>query len=244
MKDAWPVIGQGHRRPACYRGDYIDQNFDTYSVEYTFGDGTKLFLEGRNIDGCDQEFASYAHGSKGLAVISSNSHSPARCRIYKGQKMSRNDMVWAFPQPEPNPYQVEWDDLIHAIRKDKLYNEVSRGAEASLVTSMGRMAAHTGQVVTFDDMLNCKSEFAPDVDKLTLTAPRRSIIDPKRKRYPIPQPGIVRDREYLWSDASRDGGRADWTAWSLAPRPPHFDLSPVRVWIVRLAGFPGTRRSS
>ena len=97
----------------------------------------KMFLEGRNIDGCQQEFASYAHGSKGSAVISSNSHSPARCRIYKGQKFTRNDIVWAFPQPEPNPYQVEWDDLIHAIRKDKLYNEVKRGAEASLVTVDG-----------------------------------------------------------------------------------------------------------
>ena len=45
--------GQGHGRPRTYRGDCIDQNFDTYSVEYTFDDGAKLFLEGRNIDGCD-----------------------------------------------------------------------------------------------------------------------------------------------------------------------------------------------
>ena len=160
MKDAWPVSAKGSGG-RDYRGDYIDQNFDTYSVEYTFADGTKLFLEGRNIDGCDQEFASYAHGTKGSAVISSNSHSPARCRIYKGQKFTRSDVVWAFPQPEPNPYQVEWDDLIHAIKKDKLYNEVKRGAEASLVTAMGRMAAHTGQIITFDEMLNCKSRIRP-----------------------------------------------------------------------------------
>ena len=41
MKDAWPVKAQalGGRH---YRGDYVDQNFDTYSVEYTFADGTKL----------------------------------------------------------------------------------------------------------------------------------------------------------------------------------------------------------
>ena len=37
-----------------------------------------------------------------------------------------------------------------AIRKDKPYNEVKRGVEASLVTSMGRMAAHTGQIITRD----------------------------------------------------------------------------------------------
>jgi predicted dehydrogenase len=196
MKGAWPVSAKGSGA-RCYRGDYIDQNFDTYSVEYTFADGSKMFLEGRNIDGCNQEFASYAHGTKGSAVISSNSHSPARCRTYKGQNMRRSDITWAFPQPEQNPYQVEWDDLIHAIRKDKLYNEVKRGAEASLVTSMGRMAAHTGQVITYDDMLNCKCEFAPDVDKLTMTSPAPLQLDKLTKRYPAPQPGIIRDREYV-----------------------------------------------
>src|SRR5262249_27172763 len=196
MKDAWPVSAKGSGA-RCYRGNCIDQNFDTYSVEYTFADGTKLYLEGRNITGCHQEFASYAHGSKGSAVISSNSHSPARSRIFKGQKFVRNDLVWAYPPPEPNPYQVEWDDLIHAIRKDKRYNEVRRGAEASLVTAMGRMAAHTGQVITYDDMLHCKIEFAPEVDKLTMTSPAPLQLDPKTKHYPIPQPGIVRDREYL-----------------------------------------------
>src|SRR4051794_10179383 len=49
MKDAWPVqaTATGAR---TYRGDCIDQNFDTYSVEYTLDDGSKLFLEGRNVD--------------------------------------------------------------------------------------------------------------------------------------------------------------------------------------------------
>jgi predicted dehydrogenase len=196
MKDGWPVSAKG-TGARTYRGNYIDQNFDTYSIEYTFADGTKLLLEGRNITGCHQEFASYAHGTKGLAVISSNSHSPARSRIYKHQRMTRNDITWAYPQPEPNPYEVEWEDLVHAIRKDKLHNEVRRGAEASLVTAMGRMSAHTGQLVTFDDMLTSKVEFAPDVDKLTLNGPAPLVMDPKTKTYPIPQPGIVRDREYL-----------------------------------------------
>lgn len=194
MKDAWPVKAQG-TGARTYRGDYIDQNFDTYSIEYTFEDGAKLFLEGRNIEGCHSEFASYAHGSKGSAVISTSSHSPAKCRIYKGQKIARKDLAWAFPQPEPNPYQLEWDHLIEAIRKDHSYNEVKRGVEASLVTSMGRMAAHTGQVVTFDDMLNCTHEFAPDVDKLTMHSAAPLQTGPNGK-YPQPQPGILKDREY------------------------------------------------
>jgi hypothetical protein len=155
-----------------------------------------MLLEGRNITGCHQEFASYVHGTKGSAIISSSSHTPARCRIYKGQNFTRSDLVWAFPQPEPNPYQVEWEHLMNAIRKDKLYNEVKRGAEASLVTSMGRMAAHTGQVVTFNDILNCTHEFAPEVDKLAMDSPAPLQIDSASKHYPYPQPGILRDREF------------------------------------------------
>ena len=195
MKDAWPVKAQGSGG-RHYRGDYIDQNFDSYSVEYSFDDGAKMFLEGRNVPGCNQEFASYIHGTKGSAVISSNSHTPAKCRIFKGQKFAKSEQTWAFPQPELNPYQLEWDHLINAIRKDKLYNEVKRGAEASLVTSMGRMACHTGQVITFEDMLACKHEFAPDLAKLSATSPAPLLVDKTTGRYPIPQPGILRDREF------------------------------------------------
>ena len=96
---------------------------------------------------------------------------------------------------EPNPYQLEWDHLIDAIRNDKPYNEVKRGAEASLVTSMGRMACHTGQVITFDEMLNCEHEFAPDVDKLTMDSPA-PLQKGANGLYAVPQPGIVRDREF------------------------------------------------
>lgn len=196
MKNAWPVKAQalGGRH---YRGDYIDQNFDAYAVEYTFADGAKLWLDGRVMSSCHDEFASYAHGTKGAAVISEGGHSPAKCRIYKDQDIRRRggNLAWAFPQPEPSPYQLEWNDLIDAIRNDKPYNEAQRGTEASLVTSMGRMAAHTGRVITFDEILNSDHEFAPDLDKLVLDGPAPIQADAEGK-YPVPQPGITKNREF------------------------------------------------
>jgi predicted dehydrogenase len=201
MKGDWPVRAEasGGRH---YRGDKIDQNFDVYSVEYSFKDGTKLMLEGRTMPGCRTRFASYVHGTKGSGIISFNSHSPARPRLFKGHNLppiaTRADMVWEWGKAEPNPYQLEWDHLIAAIRENKPYNEVKRGAEASLVTAMGRMAAHTGQTIEFDDMLKCEHEFAPMVDKLTLDGPPPLVAGADGK-YPVPQPGKGRRpyREYF-----------------------------------------------
>ena len=64
-----------------------------------------------------------------------------------------------------------------------------------MVTSMGRMAAHTGQIITYDDMLNCEHEFAPNADKLTADGPA-PLTPGLDGRYPVPQPGIKTNREY------------------------------------------------
>jgi len=195
MKGAWPVEAKasGGRH---YRGDSIDQNLDSYSVEYTYPDGAKLFFNGRCITGCHSEFASYAHGAKGSAIVTTAAHTPGKVRTFLGQRFdNETKQIWAFPQPEVTPYQLEWDDLIDAIRNDKPYNEVQRGAEASLVSSMGRFAAHTGQVVTFDQMLNHEHELAPDVDKLALDSPAPLQAGSDGK-YPVPMPGIITKREY------------------------------------------------
>ncbi|PQO40467.1 gfo/Idh/MocA family oxidoreductase [Bremerella cremea] len=194
MKNSWPVKAQalGGRH---YRGDFIDQNFDTYAVEYTYDDGSKLFFDGRTMLGCRNDMSSVVHGSKGSAIVSTSGHTPGKVRTFSGQKQSRREVTWAFPQPEENPYQLEWNDFIDAIVNDQPYNEVHRGVQASLVTSMGRMAAHTGQEITYEQMLNCEQEFAPNVDKMTEDGPAPVTSD-ENGRYPVPEPGKNRDVEY------------------------------------------------
>jgi hypothetical protein len=194
MKDAWPVsaLGLGGR---TNRGEHVDQNFDNYTIDYTFADGTKMICEGRYLPGCTNDFASYAHGTKGMAVISTSGHAPAKSRIYSSQNEDVSKLVWKGPAKERNPYDLEWEHLIDAIRNDKPYNEVERGVQASVVTSMGRMSAHTGQKITFDEMLNCEHEFARNIDKFTMDGPAPVLADSDGK-YPIPLPGIKSTREY------------------------------------------------
>jgi predicted dehydrogenase len=194
MKDAFPTkaMATGGRH---YREGNVDQNFDHYSVEYIFDDGIRMFMNQRNMHGCQDEFASYVHGSKGVAVISSAGHSPAKCRIFKGHKISSENLLWKAEQPEPNPYQTEWDDFLSAIRTNDPYNEIKRSVDASLTCVMGRMAAHTGQLISWDDALNSDHEFAPGVDKLTMTSAAPLLADANGK-YPVPEPGVKRKREY------------------------------------------------
>ena len=196
MKNAWPVKAQalGARH---YRGNHVDQNFDNYSVEYTFADGGKFIMDGRCIVGCEPRYYSFAQGSKGMAIVSKANDCGLPSSTYKGQNPDRENLLWTSKvnPDQQDPYLNEWNDLVEAIRNDKPYNEVKRGVEASLVTSMGRMAAHTGQEITFEEMLNCEHEFAPGVDKLTMDSPPplKSNFDGK---YPIPMPGVVKNREY------------------------------------------------
>jgi predicted dehydrogenase len=198
MKDAWPVKAQalgGRHYKQSYNGTpYVDQNFDTYSVEYTFADGGKMLFDGRHMAGCQPIYCSYVHASKGLAIASKNGDCGGPSALFKGQTPMRSNMLWES-KPSGSPYQNEWDDLIEAIRKDQPYNEVERGVKASLVTSMGRMAAHTGQEITYDDMLACEHEFAPGLDTLTKDSPAPLQPD-ANGRYPVPQPGITTKREY------------------------------------------------
>jgi len=201
MKNAWPVkaqaLGGRHYRQSPEGVTYVDQNFDVYAVEYTYADGTKFNFDGRCMVGCQDIYSSYLHGTKGMAVVSKNGDCGLPSSTYKGQTPRRPDLLWEskIGLDQQNPYQNEWNDLVDAIRDDKPYNEAKRGVEASLVTSMGRMAAHTGQEITYDDMLNCAHEMAPGLDKLTMDSPAPLQAGPDGK-YPVPRPGIVKDREY------------------------------------------------
>jgi predicted dehydrogenase len=196
MKGAWPIkcqaIGGRH-----YREKYVDQNFDHYACEYTFEDGAKLYMDGRCMVGAYPHYSSYAHGTKGMAVVAKSGDAGLPSMTFKGQNMDREKMIW---KSEVGPTEVEshfneWTDLVDAIRNDKPYNEVERGVIASVVTNMGRFAAHTAQEVTYDEMLNHTHEYCPNAGEITMTSPSPLPAD-KDGKYPVPQPGIVTKYEY------------------------------------------------
>jgi len=187
MKGSWPVKAEatGGRH---FKGKIDDQNFDNYAIEYTFDDGTKFFYGCRVIKDTESKFGVFGQGSKGAFTISERGHSPAKSKIYRGQAMTDASVAWAAEQPEANPYRREWEHLVAAITAGERYNEVVRSAEASLVTAMGRFAAHTGQPVTYQEMLDSPDDLTAGVDSLTMDSPAPLVANADGT-YPVPNPG-------------------------------------------------------
>ncbi|MEY2411352.1 MAG: hypothetical protein QOF48_4022 [Verrucomicrobiota bacterium] len=201
MKNAWPVkaqaLGGRHYRNSPDGHLYVDQNFDSYSVEYTFADGAKMYMDGRCMVGAEAIYSSHVQGSKGMAIVSKNGDCGMPSSTYKTQNPQRDSLIWTskVESKDADPYLNEWNDLMAAIRNDRPYNEVKRGVEASLVTSMGRRAAHTALEITYEEMLNSDDEFAPDVDKMTMDSPPPVRSDANGV-YPVPMPGRNKMHEY------------------------------------------------
>jgi predicted dehydrogenase len=195
MKGTWPVkahgIGGRH-----YRKDFVDQNFDSYAVEYTFEDGAKLYLNGRCMQGAHANFSSQLHGTKGCAIASRVNDCGGPSSMYAGQTFESSKQIWQseVARDEASPYQNHWNVLIDAIRDDQPFDEVEEGVMASVVSSLGRKAAHTATELTLDAMLNSPDEYAPGVDQWTMDSP--APLQMKDGRYPVPMPGFVTDREY------------------------------------------------
>jgi predicted dehydrogenase len=157
-KGAWPVAAQafGGR---CYEA--AGSQFDHYTVEYTFADGTKLFAFSRHMSD-------------------------------RGHDMTDENLVWDFGRNDPNPYHVEWQVLLDAIRQDKPHNEARRAGQAEVAAVMGRAATHTGQYVTWDQVMDSDFEFVKDIDSMTFET-EAPIHPGPNGIYAAPQPGITKE---------------------------------------------------
>ena len=187
-KGAWPVSAQG-MGGRCF--EEAATQFDHYTVEYTFADGTKLFTFSRHMHNCWETYADYAHGSNGSAVLMATLGEP-RPKIYKTHEMTRENLLWEFPGRDPNPYVVEWQRLLDAIRQDTPHNEARRAGEANITALMGRMATHSGQYITWDQATNSPFEFVADIDRMTFHTPAPIHAGPNGL-YAPPQPGMTKE---------------------------------------------------
>jgi predicted dehydrogenase len=155
MKQEMPTqaIGVGGRTVPAYGNTY-----DNFSVAYEYASGVRATLSCRQHDGAYNEVTDYVTGTKGI-------FSNGRLAT---QGIS-GETNWKYKGPTRDMYQVEHDELFAAIRAGKPINDGVNMAHSTLMAIMGRMAAYTGQVVTWDQALNSKEALVPA--KLDWSAP-------------------------------------------------------------------------
>ena len=104
---------------------------------------------------CYAETRDYLLGSKGTATIASR-------RARGGVEITVGDEMWRYEGATPDMYQVEHDEMYLSIRAGKPINNGDRMCTSTMAALMGRMAAYTGQEITWEMALNSQEKLVPD----------------------------------------------------------------------------------
>ena len=186
IKDQWPVSvrGLGGRVPESHD---CGQNIDVYSMEYTFADGTKAFCGFRRIEKTERDFSTYIHGTKCAAQFSGNIHA-ATVHRFNDQRIEKDNIAWTPTADAYKPWQYEWNNLIDSIRRDRPHNEARRAAYSDMAALMGRAACHTGQTVTWDEVMASDFQFCDYLDSLNYDSPV-PISPDANGQFLVPVPG-------------------------------------------------------
>ncbi len=129
--------------------------FDNGFVVYEYASGIRGFLGCRSQAGCYSENADYIIGTKGI------------CTIGRGRSpVIEGETNWRYRRPrdrkQESMYQVEHNELFASIRAGQPIDDGTRMAHTTLMALMGRMAAYTGQEITWDQALNSQQQLVPD----------------------------------------------------------------------------------
>jgi predicted dehydrogenase len=151
MNNEYPIkaIGMGGR---TVRNEPKYGNiYDHFSIIYEYANGAKLFSNCRQQPNCAGDMCAYVAGSKGRAELTDTRRG---CSIQSAEK-------WNFPGSKRNMYQTEHDELFASIRAGKPINNGEYMAKSSLLAIMGRMAAYTGQEITWQMAFDSKEDLSP-----------------------------------------------------------------------------------
>jgi predicted dehydrogenase len=130
--------------------------FDHFAVDYTYANDVHVMSMCRQIQGCVGNISESVTGTRGVCNTAAGPH------LYR----ITGERAWNLPRNEDNePYQAEHVALFESIRgrnRRARINDLRQVAESTLTAIMGRMAAYTGQEVTWDQALNSQQALMPE----------------------------------------------------------------------------------
>lgn len=174
MKDVPPAkaVAVGGRQIPSYGGNI----FDHFEVNYEYKSGVRASMACRQQSRCFSQTADFIMGSKGVGLIGTKGSAPPEIT---------GENPWAFEgaDNDPNMYQIEHNELFASIRAGKPLNDGDRMCSSTLMALMGRMAAYTGQEITWEQALNSKEQLVPEHLDWNMELPVPPIAMPGRTRF-------------------------------------------------------------
>ena len=73
----------------------------------------------------------------------------------------KGNVIWKYDGPDGDMYQIEHNELFAAIRAGKVINNGDYMCKSTLMAIAGRMAAYTGQRLSWEACLNSKEDLSP-----------------------------------------------------------------------------------
>ncbi len=148
--------------------------YDHFAVEYQFASGVRCFTMDRQMNGCAGRIEEVFLGTKGTGRFGS----------FRGLRIDvKGGKRWRFSERPNNPYHQEHEDLINSIRSGQPINEARQLAESTLTAIMGREAAYSGQIITWEEALNSTQDLSPA----------------KYEFGPMPTPPVAKPDQYKFS---------------------------------------------
>ena len=125
--------------------------YDHFTVIYEYADGARCFHTCRQMPGCAYDNTDYVMGTRGTCSV--NGWAPTH--VIKGLN------PWSYEGEHPNMYQVEHDELFASIRGGTPINDGDWMTRSTMMAILGRMAAYSGQTVSWADALNSAEDWTP-----------------------------------------------------------------------------------
>lgn len=173
LRNMHPSEANGMGGRQVRTGKEYGQIFDHHFVEFTYPDGTKMLSQCRHMDGCFDDVAEYAHGTKGSADIGRS--------IVNGA-----DGSWKSRAKNVDAHHQEHHDLFAALRRGEIYNEGDNGAHSTMTSIFGRMATYSGKKLTWDEAFNSTLDLSPAKYDFSADPP---VMPNSDGFYPVAVPG-------------------------------------------------------
>ena len=179
VKGGYPVSAQGTGGRQVRNTKEDGEIFDHHIVDFTYGDGSLINSQCRHYEGTFSKVDEQFLGSKG------HIDSFGRNTVLKGYD---GKILFAHDSKnDPNPYQVEHDELFAAISKGEYkFADAENGAKSTMTAIMGRMATYSGKTIKWEEALNSTINLFPE--KLAFDALPK-LLPNADGYYPIAVPG-------------------------------------------------------